>query len=275
MGLWKRMRDSLRDGSSSRKVLARALGPRWVPARKVLLDEYLAAHYPEEQWKPLSATAREAWVQYSPVFTRNRIRTIVYVGAHVGDTALALDEAFAGRRFVLLEPAPKIYRQLSANVADRPNMTCLNVAAGASQGLHEFFLDNSPAASSLLPYESIALDEFPFLGHVSKISVPVRPLDAIVSDYSLLGQVDMLIMDVQGYEDEVLRGAERTVESCRIVVSELSLQALYAGSSTFDSVYQGLARRGYCLRFLLNPLEGVNHRILQIDGVFVREPPQA
>ena len=81
----------------------------------------------------------------------------------------------------------------------------------------------------------------------------------------------MLLMDVQGYEDEVLRGAETTLAACKVVVSELSLQALYQGSSTFDSVYQTLAHRGFRLRYLLNPIEGTSRRVLQIDGVFIRE----
>lgn len=273
-GPWVRLRDSLRDGSFSRKVLARALGPRWVPAPHVEIDEYLATHYPGRRWKSLSPGARKTWVQHAPLFSQHAVRTIAYAGAHLGATALALNEAFPGARFVLLEPAPDTFRQLAANTAGCPNMSCLNLAAGASEGSQDFYLDAYAPASSLLPYETVALEEFPFLGRQAKTTVQVKPLDAIMLECGLAGQVDMLIMDVQGYEDQVLLGAGQTLESCAVVISELSLQPLYAHSSTFDSVHQALTRRGFCLRFLLNPLEGVHRQILQVDGVFVREPPR-
>ncbi len=78
-------------------------------------------------------------------------------------------------------------------------------------------------------------------------------------------------MDVQGYENEVLLGAQETLKSCKVVISELSLQALYRGSSTLDSVYQTLVHQGFQLQYLINPMQGVSHQILQIDGIFVRE----
>jgi hypothetical protein len=77
-------------------------------------------------------------------------------------------------------------------------------------------------------------------------------------------------MDVQGYENEVLLGAKETLKSCKAVISELSLQTLYGGSSTFDSVYQVLVHQGFQLQYLLNPMQGKSLQILQIDGIFVR-----
>ncbi len=97
----------------------------------------------------------------------------------------------------------------------------------------------------------------------------MRALDAIVKEEKI-ADVDLLVMDVQGYEDEVLRGAKETLKSCKIVISELSLQALYKNSSTFDSVYQTLIHQGFLLQYLVNPMQGESRQILQMDGIFVR-----
>jgi hypothetical protein len=83
--------------------------------------------------------------------------------------------------------------------------------------------------------------------------------------------VDLLIIDVQGFEDEVLKGAINSLSKCKAVISELSLQELYIGSSTFDSIYQTLSLINFKMRYFINPLKGASGQIRQIDGVFVRE----
>ena len=159
---------------------------------------------------------------------------------------------------------------LVINVGSRSNMLCANVAAGTKAKCERMYIDSFSAASSLLPYESLALQEYPFLGSQIVQEVQVKPLDDILQSCEA-EDVDPLIMDAQGYEDEVPRGASRTLKSCKVVMSELSLQTLYVGSSTFDSVYQALVREGFRPRYLINPNEGASHQVLQIDGIFVRE----
>jgi hypothetical protein len=149
-------------------------------------------------------------------------------------------------------------------------MHCINAAAGSENAQREMFIDGYSQASSILPYEPLALNEYPFLGSQQSIKVQVRRLDDILMDCNA-PLIDMLIMDVQGFEDHVLEGATNTLKKCSVVVSELSLQKLYVGGSSFDSVYQILTRHGFALKSLMNPMEGVSHQILQIDGIFLRE----
>lgn len=259
---------AIRDGSFATKIFNRILRAK-APAPAPDIDRLVARHFPADQWKRLSPEARKAWVQFAPVLQACRVHKIAYVGAYLGATATALDEAFPDLEFHLLEPIPAVFESLTANVRGRPNMHSINVAAGAEESRCDMFVDRYAPASSLLPYEPIALKEFPFLGQHTRVSVQVRRLDDVLADCGA-GPVEMLLMDVQGYEDEVLRGAPQTLRSCRVVMSELSLQPLYAGSSTFDSVYQALEREGFRLRYLMNPLTGESQQIMQVDGVFVR-----
>ncbi|MGH2395640.1 MAG: FkbM family methyltransferase [bacterium] len=263
---------ALRDGSLAFKLLNRLSRVHYVPSPEVAVDRFLAEHYPEGLWKNLSPEARRVWLQFAPVFEECQIRNIAYVGAHIGATALLLDEAFPGREFLLLEPAPAVFEMLVSNVGARPNMRCVNAAAGEEEDELEMLVDDGyPAANSLLPYEPIALKEFPVLGtRQTRVRVRVTPLDDLVVGWGT-GAVDMLVMDVQGYEDAVLRGASRVLQACRVVMSELNLVPLYAGSSTFASVYEALVTRGFTLRYLLKPLTGRSQRVLQVDGLFVRE----
>jgi FkbM family methyltransferase len=261
---------SILDGTFVIKVHNRLSSTHYVPALEAEIDEYLSKHFRGQGWKNLSRRARRAWLDFATLFSDVEIQSIVHVGANDGIFTLSLNEAFPGLSFYLIEPVPSTFQKLLANVAAKPNMKCLNVAAGDKEEILEMFVDDFSPASSLLPYEGKAIQEFPFLGKGHAIKVQVMLLDQILQSCGA-AEVDMLIMDVQGYENNVLQGAERTLKSCDVVMSELSLQDLYRGSSTFDSVYQTLVNEGFHLKHLLNPTKGTNQTILQIDGIFVRD----
>ena len=270
MNLVTRIVKSVQDGSLPIKLLNRISRTKYVPSQEVCLDEFLAEHYTGEGWKVLSPTSRRIWVDLHPIFSKIDITSITYVGAHDGKMASGIDEAFPNRRYFLIEPAPSTFKTLSENVSSRPNMKCVNIAAGSTDSTVDLFVDDFSAASSLLPYTETAIHEFPFLGQGQKTRVDVKTLDDILEQHGV-EKSDLLLIDVQGYEDEVLAGAQRTLRICKAVMIELSLRDLYLGSSTFDSVYQALVAKGFRLRHLLNPLRGSGQSILQIDGVFIRE----
>jgi FkbM family methyltransferase len=261
---------SIQDGSFAFKILNRLSPVKYVPGAEKEINEYLTKHYPKgEAWRSLSPVGRKTWMQFHPLFEHHEIQMIAYVGANEGATAIALNEAFPGREFLLFEPVPQTFDILIEKTKLLQNMHCLNIAAGSKEEERQMLIDEFSQASSLLPYEPIALEEYPFLGKQSTVKVHVRQLDLVMREKNITN-VDLLLMDVQGFEDEVLFGAEETLKSCKVVISELSLQALYSGSSTFDSVHQELVRRGFQLRYLINPMRGESHQILQIDGIFVR-----
>ena len=269
MAITKRILRSIQDGSFPIKLLNRISRTKYVPSQEVFIDRFLAEHHSGDEWKNFSLSAKRIWMDLHPVFNQIDIRDITYVGAHDGEMALGINEAFPSRRFILVEAVPITFQKLMNNVSSHPNMKCLNVAAGSEDETVDMLVDDFSAASSILPYTEMTIQEFPFLGRGKKISVKVRPLDKILKEHAV-ERTDMLILDVQGYEDKVFSGASLTLDSCKVVMSELSLQDLYLGTSTFDSVSRLLFDQGFHLRCLVNPIRGSSHAILQIDGIFVR-----
>ena len=124
----------------------------------------------------------------------------------------------------------------------------------------------SSSILAMLPSHSEAA---PQSRYVSTESVPIHRLDE-VSNLSPSDRV-MLKIDVQGYERQVLAGAEEVLKLCRAVVSELSLVPLYGGQALAREIWDFLEMQGFepwslepCFR---NPESG---RTLQLDGAFVR-----
>jgi FkbM family methyltransferase len=270
MNFFRRIFKSVEDGSFVYKIANRLSRIQYVPGPEIDIDEYLAKHYPNgDAWRLLSPARRKIWIQFYPIFNQHEIKVIAYAGAHTGDIAVALNEVFPGREFYLFEPVPQTFEILLENTKQHKNMHCFNIAAGSKEEQQDIFVDEFSQASSLLSYEPIATREYPFLGRQHSVKVNIKPIDMMMKKHK--ATVDLILMDVQGYENEVLMGAEETIKSCNVIISELSLQALYRGSSTFDSIYQALAKKGFHLHYLINPMQGESHQILQMDGIFVRD----
>lgn len=138
----------------------------------------------------------------------------------------------------------------------------LGAAAREAVGLHE-----AETASSVLPEADGP--EHPLVAH------PMRTVDDVVrSDFA--GRApDLLKLDVQGYELEVLRGAEESLSGVGAVLAELNLLDIHAGVPLFAELIRWLDDRG----FVAFDLCGLTRRPLdqalwQTDMIFVpRESP--
>ena len=82
--------------------------------------------------------------------------------------------------------------------------------------------------------------------------------------------MDLLKVDVQGFEQAVLSGARRVLESTRAVLIEANLQSHYVGDDTFPSLWNSLASQGFSFWSLSLPYTGSGGKALWADAVFVK-----
>ena len=98
----------------------------------------------------------------------------------------------------------------------------------------------------------------------------MRKLDEY-ADQMELSSKTLLKIDVQGYEDRVLRGARKVLRKVDYVLVEVSVAPLYEGQAQFDPIYSFLLDSGFSyagnLEQMLSPLDG---SILQLDALFAR-----
>jgi FkbM family methyltransferase len=127
--------------------------------------------------------------------------TIVDVGANIGIHARFLSRLTGNNgRVHAFEPSPANFSRLKENIAGRPNVTAVHAAVGEKSGMIGLFL------SDALNVDHRTYDD----GNGRKrIEVPLVGLD----EYFRPGTtIDFLKIDVQGYEDSVLRGAARILQ---------------------------------------------------------------
>ncbi len=93
-----------------------------------------------------------------------------------------------------------------------------------------------------------------------------------VMEADRLAAPTLLKIDVQGYELELLRGAERSLAAIDEILVECSFVELYAGQPLADDVVCHLRERGFGLNGVHSVARGADGRPLQADLLFSRRP---
>ena len=106
------------------------------------------------------------------------------------------------------------------------------------------------------------------------LTVQMKTLDDYIGGLEFKPKV-LLKLDVQGYENRVLRGGVQILKWVDYLLVEVSFRPLYDGQASFNEIYEFLVEAGFSyagnLDQLLSPL---NNSILQADALFVRNAPR-
>ena len=136
------------------------------------------------------------------------------VGANIGLAALALAPLLPQGRILAVEPSPAtaaaLRRTLALNALEG-RVAVEAVALGAVPGEAEFHAARHSAGAHLLEAGTLGGAGLP------RLRVPVDTVDALVARHRL-GRLDLIKIDVEGFETEVLDGAAATLARFRPVV---------------------------------------------------------
>jgi hypothetical protein len=96
-------------------------------------------------------------------------------------------------------------------------------------------------------------------------------LDGIVSELPapLLPEV-LIKLDVQGYEDRVIKGGIKTFRLSRACIVEICLDPLYEGQPTFTGICQSLHELGYRYAGNLYQTLADDGHVIFLDAVFMK-----
>jgi len=187
--------------------------------------------------------------------------TIFDVGAYQGEYAQTCLDIWPDSQIVCFEPQVEAVNELKQRLNDRVDVypILLGSEETGSAVLHE-----AETASSVLQE------------HVDQ-SLPtskhrMRTVDSIV-DADLGGRPpDLLKLDVQGYELEVLRGAEKSLNRVRCILMEVNLLDIHQNVPLLADVTEWLAKRGFVAYdicgLIRRPLDDA---LWQADMIFVPE----
>jgi FkbM family methyltransferase len=163
---------------------------------------------------------------------KNSNVTVVDIGAHDGETAVAFDLFLPDAVIYSFEPNPECYQRALVNTAGR-RVRLFNVGLSDHTGLETFVADPGWDAKST----------FDLAGHsaASGRRLPVARGDELID----LSRIDLLKIDVEGYEGHVLRGLDGILDRVDHLAIEWSLGR--AKDSSFRDLAEILSRHNFDL----------------------------
>jgi FkbM family methyltransferase len=190
--------------------------------------------------------------------------TLFDVGANAGQSALAMLAHFPKANIHCFEPSPTTFKRLNQAVGMWATLN--QCAVGSEPGMMTLNENEISELTSLLPLGS---DGYGKVEH--NVLVPVTTIDSYCVQNSI-SEIDLLKVDAQGYDHQVLVGAERMLSKIRAILTELTFDDLYEGKTRYDLTLTLLADRGFKLVGVYHPNRGANDGLTSYaDFLLVRQ----
>lgn len=179
---------------------------------------------------------------------------------------------------VSFEPITAQVRTLEKLAANDPLWIIRSCALGRREEVREFHIMESDVFSSFLkpdPNQPCKYTD----SNIPRSSTPVQVSTVEVDWRKITAQYGVkrmhLKMDTQGYDLEVFAGAEPVLESIITVQSELAFIHLYENGADYRDAIQTYLDAGYRTSMLQPISYDESLRMVEADGLFVREalPP--
>ena len=220
-------------------------------------------------WRRALLAGIGAAIEHVEALRPLRPRTVVDIGANIGQfSALAL-ELFPAARIVAFEPLPGPAARFQHFFAPFERVKLVRSAVGPRAERASMFVSKRVDSSSLLPISELQSTIFPGTEVASKASVEVAPLDHLLRREEIASPA-LLKIDVQGAELAVLQGAVALLDLFDHVYVECSHLKLYEGQPVEREIVAFLEGHGFRLTGRYNPVHHPEHGLVQEDCLFTR-----
>ena len=210
--------------------------------------------------------------QLARILAALEIDLVIDVGAHEGQYATLLRSIGYSGRIVSFEPLAAIHARLTqAACRDALWEIAPRTALGDADGSVRLNVSAHSLSSSILPMLPLHREAAPGSQTVGIEEAPIVRLDAVAGAYVRDARRVLLKIDTQGFEAQVLAGAERLLPSITALQIELSLAPLYDGQPLYAEMIDRVNGLGYELHALFPGfVDERTGRTLQFDGFFTR-----
>jgi FkbM family methyltransferase len=168
------------------------------------------------------------------------IKGIIHIGAHHG-LEMSTYEEIGVKNIIFFEPLSENFKILTENIGDKALL--VNKALGCKIGEIEMNVesDNKGMSSSILEPQNV-LFRYPWIKFNKKEIVEISTLDIEVND---IDNYNFLNIDVQGYELEVLKGSQKTLDCIDYIMTEVNSEEIYKDCAIIEELDTFLTRFGF------------------------------
>jgi FkbM family methyltransferase len=200
----------------------------------------------------------------------NNIDMIFDIGANEGQYAQIMRRHGYMGDIVSFEPLSASFKKLEFNSKKDDKWLVKNYAIGdKNENRIINIAGNSGQSSSFWGMTIEHVTARSKSAYVGAEDVIIKTLDTVLPD--LYNGNDLFVkIDTQGFEKQVLSGAENSLKKIKGIQVELSLLPLYEGASLYLEIIAYLNGKGFEL-FSIEPgfINSQTGRLLQFDGIFM------
>lgn len=172
-------------------------------------------------------------------------RGVIHVGANTGQERAKYDQL--GVRVLWIEPIPEVFEQLESNIASYPQQKAVKALLTDVHGSQYNFniASNGGASSSILDLDRHS-EIWPEITYTEQVTLTSTTLTRLLADQQIdPTKFDSLIMDTQGSEMLVLKGAEELLLNFKYIKSEVADFESYQGCAQLSELTDYLQGFGF------------------------------
>lgn len=205
----------------------------------------------------------------------HQIRTVIDVGANIGQFGLSLRKLGFKGKIVSFEPMKHARAKLEEVAAENPPWKVFSAALGSRSGEQNLQIFKDDTFSSLHSMTESGKKTFgSYVQAQGTQAVKTETLDGLL-DGQLGREIHGAIMiktDTQGHDLEVLKGGVQLLKKTSVVMTEAAVEVIYEGAPSFTEILAFLRQNG----FEASGFYPLSHQpeslaMIEFDAFFVRK----
>lgn len=215
----------------------------------------------------------DPFIVLSKLFYPEQINCIVDAGASIGYTSTRFSSLFPSAMIHSIEPYPIFYRTLQKVSESNLKIVPHNIALSNFDGNSKLNINHSEGTNSLLDTNSEHSEIFGnLLKKEDEVLVRCKTLDAFTEENEI-DNVDILKLDLQGYESKALEGANNILlnDKVGVILTEIVFEDIYKGQTDPFDLIKCLSDK-YSFSFF-NFYQKTYHKgkIIQADAILIHK----
>lgn len=172
----------------------------------------------------------------------DKIKIIGDIGANIGQSSIHFSSLFSNAKIHAFEPDPITFNEFVKNTAASDRIYGYNCGAGEQEGTLNFYRHDTSVLSSFVQSGPVILNkEEPEPKMIEANVITLDQFDAFNQG------IDFLKIDTQGFDLEVLRGADKLINQGKIksIIIEVSFSDWYKSSFNYPQLLAYLHERNF------------------------------
>ena len=200
------------------------------------------------------------------------IDLVIDIGANEGQFAKKIIEYGYKNEIISFEPMKSAFIELEKNSKKLTQWKTVNLGFGKENSFEFLNISKNSVSSSILQVLKTSTDVEPDTKFISKEKIELITLNQYLSNNEYKDKNIFVKIDTQGFEKNIILGAEKVKDKIKGFLVELSIVKLYSSTEPFSEMIDFLNKLGFELwsieRGFSNKKTG---QTLQVDAIFINK----